>query len=94
MRSMTDEGCRRCLGCLGAKKKRRVQPTAALTPLIRAPAAPTFSLKGRRALDPLAEMFRQLQPLFLIVAAAFAIEARRAFRQRLIDQPRHRLAVL
>ncbi len=51
MRSMTDEGCRR----RGLSFRLAVGPlfcNIALTPLIRAPPAPTFSLKGRRNYAP------------------------------------------
>jgi len=51
MRSMTDEGCRRH----GLTLRLAAGPLflkVALTPLIRAPTAPTFSLKGRRNYAP------------------------------------------
>ncbi len=51
MRSMTDEGCR-WRGLFFRLAAGPLFRTLALTPLIRAPLAPAFSLKGRRNYAP------------------------------------------
>ncbi len=52
MRSMTVEGVDAAAAVQSMKEKRRDRLIAALTPLIRAPSAPTFSHKGRRVHYP------------------------------------------
>src|SRR5690606_34038854 len=92
---MTDEGCRRGGGCsVDERKAPRSADRGAHTPHPSAFGAHLLPQGEKGALPPGAEVFRQLEPLALIVAAALAVEARRAFGQRLIDQSSDDLAVL